>query len=517
MWTDKDKPSKLLARNVAMDYVAIAIDLALGMVMLPFNVSHLGPSAYGLFVLSTSVTTYFSMLDMGYGSAQVKFAAQYRAFRDVRAINEIASTLFFLFIGIAAISYLLAAVVAANIGSVLRLAPEDVSTATAVVLMVSVYAALGLPFSVFGGVTNGFQRFYLNNYISIATSLSVAAATYVVLSSGYGIVELVAATTTLRILSLFAYRRSAYRAFPLLSIRWRHVRVTRLREVTGFSVFLLMIEIAGKINFTSDTVVIGAFMGTAAVAVWAVGARLIAGVRSLSTVMSRFLFPMIVDSAVLGHTARLRTVLVQGTRLSLAVVIPLAFTLALLADVLILEWVGPGFEESATVVWVLASVLIVRIGNATAYSVLKGADGHRFAAACSVGGALANLALSIILVQYFGLPGVAFGTLIPVVVVAALFVYPAACRRADLSLWRAFRIAMWPAIWPAIPMAAGVLGMRHVLPPGWPMIVAASAVGGAIYATAFALFALRHDERRWYVRKVSEVVRWPSWVTAGAR
>ena len=38
--------------------------------MLPFNVAHLGQSAYGLWVLVASVTVYFSMFDMGYGVAQ---------------------------------------------------------------------------------------------------------------------------------------------------------------------------------------------------------------------------------------------------------------------------------------------------------------------------------------------------------------------------------------------------------------------------------------------------------------
>src|SRR5690606_7569516 len=67
--TSNERQSHLLARNVALDYVAIGVDLLLGAVMLPFNVAHLGPAAYGLFVLTTSITTYFSMLDLGYGSA----------------------------------------------------------------------------------------------------------------------------------------------------------------------------------------------------------------------------------------------------------------------------------------------------------------------------------------------------------------------------------------------------------------------------------------------------------------
>lgn len=511
--TSNERQSHLLARNVALDYVAIGVDLLLGAVMLPFNVAHLGPAAYGLFVLTTSITTYFSMLDLGYGSAQVKFAAQYRALGNPRALNEISSTLFFLFLGVAAAGYAAAVVVASNIDLVLDLAPDQVAIATSVLLIVSLYAALGLPFSIFGGVTNGFQRFYLNNLISIVTSVAVALATVVVLTMGYGLVELVAVTTSIRLAALFAYRRTAYRVFPGLSIRWKYVRAARLREVTSFSAFLLIIEIAMKINFTADTVVIGAFLGTAAIAVWAVGARLILAVRSLSTVLSRFLFPVIVDSAVRGRDERVRAVLVQGTRLSLAAVTPLAAVLALLAGDVVDVWVGPGFEESVAVIRILAAVVIIRIGTSTSYSVLKGAGRHRFAAACSLTTALSNLALSIVLVRVLGLSGVALGTLIPVTVAAICFVFPAACRRAGIPLLAAVRSAVWPALWPAVPAGAVVLAVQNMLTPGLAMIVISSLFGGAVYLATFVSVALRRDERRWYVRKLGELVRLPSSVT----
>ena len=45
-------------------------------------------------MLTASMTTYFSVLDLGFGGAIVKFVAQYRAHRDVDGLNEIASTLF---------------------------------------------------------------------------------------------------------------------------------------------------------------------------------------------------------------------------------------------------------------------------------------------------------------------------------------------------------------------------------------------------------------------------------------
>jgi O-antigen/teichoic acid export membrane protein len=509
-----DTAGILLARNVIIDYIAIAIDLALGIFLLPFNVAHLGQSAYGLWVLTTSVTTYFSILDLGYGSAQVKFAAQYRALGDAKALNEIASTIFFLFTAIAAVAYTAALLLSFRFSEIFNLGAADAETARWVLLIVSAQVALGLPFSVFGGITNGFNRFYVNTLISIATSVAVALATVAVLLRGHGLVTLVAVTTAIRILSLFAYRANAYTVFPLLSVRWRHVRRARLREVTAFSIFLLIIEVAQKINYTADTMVIGAFMGTAAIAVWAVGARLIAAVRTLSQALGRFLFPSIVEGATQANTERLQLVLIQGTRISLAMVVPLASILALVADRLILAWVGPRFEAAVVVVQVLSLVVAIRIGTATAYALLKGAGHHRFAAISSVIVAVANLALSILLVRPFGLVGVAIGTLVPVLIACVFVLVPKACRRAELPLGSLARRAVWPSVWPALPAGLVVLGVRSAL-PGLASVLAAAAAGGIVYAVLFLALAIEHRDRRRYLRIVTAMFR-PGLAPVGA-
>ena len=83
----------VVAHNVSTRYLAYIIDAVLGLVMLPFNLHHLGMAAYGLWMLTSSVTAYLTMLDLGYGGALVRFVARYRARRDARALNEVMSTL----------------------------------------------------------------------------------------------------------------------------------------------------------------------------------------------------------------------------------------------------------------------------------------------------------------------------------------------------------------------------------------------------------------------------------------
>ncbi len=505
-WSDDDKQAPLMARNVAVEYIAIAINLTLGVAMLPFNIRHLGQSAYGLWVLVTSLTTYFSMLDLGYASAQVKFAAQYRARRDPTAINEIASTLFVLFLGVAAIAYAAAVVMAINLGHIFRLRPDQISIGRQVLLIVSLNVALGLPFSVYGGIVNGFQRYYLNNVVSIGTTVVVAIVNIIVLKLGYGIVELVACTTTVRLASLLVYQRTAHAAFPLLEIGWRHVKAWRLKEVTGFSVSLLTIDIASKINYSADTMVIGAFMSTAPIAVWSVAARLSDISRMLTGVLSRFLFPTIVDSSTQQRLDRLRMLLIEGTRLSLAMVVPMAAVTCILADQTIHAWVGDRFQGAVPVTWILCTVVAVRIGTITGTTVLKGCGLHRMVATNSFAVAVSNLVLSILFVRWFGLVGVALGTLIPVATVGMFINFPEACRYVRLPVMRAVRVAVWPTLWPMVPVGV-LLGMaRQVVPARLPMIAAEAVVAGLLYATILIAFALSPADRDWYIRKLLSLV-----------
>src|SRR5687768_15400865 len=182
--------------------------------MLPFNVAHLGQSAYGLWILVASVTVYFSMLDMGYGVAQVRFVAKYRAHGDTTALNEVTSTMFCIFSGVGLFTFILAILISLNLDRLFPLTDAQVRTGQVVLLCISAYVALGFPFSVFGGIVNGFQRQYMNGAVAFATAIVVAGVNIIVLLSGYGLAELVASTTAVRILSYFAYALNAYRVFP---------------------------------------------------------------------------------------------------------------------------------------------------------------------------------------------------------------------------------------------------------------------------------------------------------------
>jgi O-antigen/teichoic acid export membrane protein len=491
-----------MARNVSTRYLAIFVDGAIGVVLLPFNVSHLGKAAYGLWALTASITWFFGVLDLGYGGALVKFVAQYRAWRDRTALNEIVSTIAVVFTGLGIVCFAVTALLAWRIQWLVNLHPDQVRTAQQVLLIVGAYLSIRFPLAIFGAVVHGFQRYYRNNVVSVGVSLAVAVVTVAVLSAGHGLVPLIAATTGVRLLSLGLFAWNAYRAFPGLQVRASLFRRARLHEVTGFSIYMLVLDWSAKLNYSSDTVVIGAMLDTTAVAVYTVSQRLAQLAQQLTSQMNDALFPNVVDSDAAQRHDRLQAILVQGTKVSLALGTPLCLGLIMLAGPLINSWVGAQFSASILPTQILLTVVLVRVSTASANLILKGAGQHKLLTYTNAATAVVNVLLSIVLARTLGIVGVALGTLLPVSASAAFVLYPAACRRVGVPVRRTIVEAVWPASWPAaIMMAVLWLGARRA-PVHLLDVAIQLAVAGLVYVVLFVGLAIGTEERRFYVAKL---------------
>jgi O-antigen/teichoic acid export membrane protein len=508
IWGEVDQ-TRTVAKNVSTRYASLGVELVLGLLMLPFNTHYLGPSEYGLWVLAASIVAYFPVLDLGYGVAMERFVAHYRARKDHQAISEIASTLVMVFTGIGIVAFLVISVIAAHLGGWFDLDPAQARTGRLVMLFVGLQFAGGLPFAIFGAVVNGFQRTYLNAIVSTTVSLTVAAVNVTVVLMGGTLVELVGWMTLARLMGYVAYRLNAYRVFPLLHVRPTLFRKERLREVTGFSVYMMMQDASNKVNYATDPVIIAAALMPGAVAIWTVAQRLADVAIQLTNQLNYVLLPIVVDYDTAQRDDRLQDLLVQGTRFSLATTLPVAGTMALLAEPVVVGWTGPTFAGAAKVLEILALVVIVRVGSATASTMLQGAGRHRLVAGSNIAAASVNVALSILLVYPFGLPGVAIATLIPISLRAAVILIPSACRRVGLPLLGFVRAAIWPAVWPTALALTVVLWLRpHVSSLGLAVLVGVAAA--IVYATFFVGVAIGSRDRSRYLLKLRNLAGRPA-------
>ena len=492
-------------RNLVTRYALIVINALIGLVVLPYNVRHLGSADYGLWMLVASFTTYFSVLELGYGGAVVKYVAEFRAKKDARSMNEVLSTMFFVFSAIGVVVYLLAIGISFLLPSIFNLEPGQVRTGQIVFLLIAVNVALHFCFSVYGGVINGFERYYINNVVGTTFNVLAAVVNVAVLWLGYGLVELVTATTLVRMVPYWIYRRNAHAVFPELHIRWQYFRRDRLRELSGFSVYLAVIDWSSKLMFMTDTFILGVLMNTTVVGVYAVAQRLGDGLLRMTNQLHNFLFPVVVHRAADGSLAGQRQLLVKVTRFQLAIAVALCGTVAAVGDVLIEAWVGREFLGATTALQLIALVVVLRAWLGIPGTVLKGTGHHKYFAVASSICAVATVLLSIPAVKLLGMVGVAWAMVIPVATLAAVFIFPRACHVVELPVGRGYREVVWPAVWPAL-IVIGVLALtRSAVPPRILAVLADIGAGGLLYVAIFFIFALPREEQQWFSTAINQL------------
>ena len=494
-------PLREVMTGTATKYVLLAVNVGLGIVLMPFTVRHLGASEYGLWMLVASLTYYFQLLDLGYGSGLVRHVAEADARGDVDGVNRMLSTFVVVYAGLG---------LAAGIGTIVlmlwavpkfpHLSPEDIRRGQLVLAMIGIRTAVGFPMTVFGAATTARQRFALNNTVAIVIALANGAVTYAVLATGHGLLTLVACTSALGLAGYGAYAWTARRAFPELRIRPSSFSRGLVRDVTTFSIYLFIIDIAIQIGFNLDNVVVGAALGTSAVAVYAVTLRLADYQRQLCNQFNGFLFPIVVRLRASGSVAALQTMLIEGTRIALVLVTGVTIGVIGFGRPLLVRWMGPGFEAGAIPLYVLALTGVVLVGQGPLGNILLGTGRHRLVAFVSLGEAIANLALSVILVRRFGMLGVAMGTAVPIAIANLCILLPAACRQVHVPLTRFLRLVLPAPLTGALPAIAACAALRIWLPPtSLAAILGEGSLVGLVYLTAVCLLGFDREIRARYL------------------
>jgi O-antigen/teichoic acid export membrane protein len=493
-----------LVAGTATRYLLLAVNVCLGIFLMPYTVRHLGAAEYGLWMIAASMTAYFQLLDLGYGSGLVRHLAAADAQDDATLVNQLLSTFAIVYAGIGVVAGAgIASLVIWAVPHFPRLAPSQIAEARFVLVVLGVRVAVGFPMTVFGAATTARQRFALTNLVATAAALLNGALTFALLALGYRVRAVVAASTAVSLASYVAYVWAARRAFPDLRLRVAGFSLPLVRQVTAFSIYTFIIDIAVQINFNLDNVVIGAAIGTAAVAVFAVALRLADFQRQVCNQLNALMFPIVVRFNASDEPRaleRLRAMMIDGTRIALTLVLGITVCLMTFAEPLISRWMGPGFDASVLPLYILAVAGIVLVGQGPADNILLGSGRHRLVAYVALGEALTNLVLSVLLVRHYGIAGVAIGTAVPVIIANLFILQPAACRQVRLGI-RGFARAV--AVAPGVgAMAAALAGvaLRIAVPPhSIAGVVSEGALVGGLYLVAVWLIGFDQVVRARYL------------------
>jgi len=269
---------------------------------------------------------------------------------------------------------------------------------------------------------------------------------------------------------------------PRLTFSYSHCR-----ELLGFGSSVVGFRLLIYFTRWADDLLIGAFLGPAALGFYTVGSRMLRMlIQVTSSLIDRVSFPLY--SRLQDQPARLKAAFYKSTAFASLIAFPVFLATAVLAPEVVDLFFGPKWADSIPVMQILAFFGLIQVLTYLNGTTIKALGKPSWLVV--IVGITAGLKVGAFLVAVqYGLIAVAVAATLVGWIVAPLY-YWGVKRLVDVSLseyWRSLQVPIIGSILSAVAM----LGARYLLEDARPLVVlpVAGAVGVAVYYVTVRLLA----------------------------
>jgi len=495
---------KQFTKNIFSSWAALAIRSVLVFLINPFIIHALGDDRYGMWVLVMSIINYMTILDLGFKQALIRFISRSLGLGENEKINTILHSGFLVYSGVAVMVLIISFLLSWLVLDRFNIPPELLSEGRTVLIIIAFHTALNFALLGWGNSLGAFHRYDLANALAIFENIARTIGIYLVLSRGGSLVGFALLFPLFSLVRLLAGMVLLKRYFPFIRFGLGQVSRETLVRLYRYGKIGFLISVIWLLVANTDHVLIGYFLDTARVTPYAIAGTLIIFLRGFTQAVTFPMRPMISHFEALGRIDDIRRVYRQGTSFLYFCSGLAAGATVILADYFIFLWMGPGYAEAAGILKILVVPAAFFLPQAVAFSILYAIEKHRYILWALLAEGLINFILSIILVRYYGLYGIAYGTVIPQTIVY-LVVFPIIMRnQIGIALGR-FYISSLPILAVSMLLGGGVswVAVGLVRPDNWTvfglevMVVTALALAAARPVLGRApLEFLKSPERR---------------------
>jgi membrane protein EpsK len=479
--------SRRFSINVSSSVAFISLNVGLMVWYVPFLVSNLGLSAYGMLSLANSLVLYLAIVTdslngsvfryLGIDLSQGDVASANRTFNSALILAVFACCL--LLVPIAATSYLL---------PLLFQVPSDLVAATRFLLVaVGVTALMALVGGVFGVSSLIRHRFDLRNIVrSLVALCRIGVVVLLFAAWSPSLVHVGVGLILAAIIGLAGDVLLWRRLTPELSIDPRLIDRARFRPLTGLGAWSAVNVIGVLFIMQIDVIVVNQLLGPEATGRYASVLLFPVLIYTMAEAVLPVLSPAIMAHYATGNRQALQDLAKRSVRLlAVGLALPIGLLCGMGAPLLTL-WLGPAFADLGIVLLLLVAPLTINLATRPLSYVLTAYNEVKAQGLVTLVLGAANVLLAIALVRAgWGLAGVPAAAALVWTVRNVLFV---SSRSAVLLGLR------WHAFYGHL--AIGLLGMAGVTALGrilcalwWPTDWLSLASFAAMIALAYGAFA----------------------------
>src|SRR6266850_782262 len=463
-------------RNVLSNWGGFLFSAVVSFFLGPYILGKLGATSYGIWALIGSLVGYFGLLDLGVRSAVTKFVASYHSAGNHAGASDVKSAALLAFTMAGLLAIVVALAISPFVERIFSIPPGSEQTARVAIVIMAANIAVALVTGVYGGILTARHRFDLSNAVNVIGVIVRSAAIVIALETSQtmaanadqGIIILAVIQLCSSIVQLILARilsRKAYREAQT-SIR-RAFSPENLKRIFSFGLMSSGLHVLGSTAHNSALILIGALLPVAMVTYYSIAESLAEYTRQLLSGITHTVMPMVGSMEGAGQVDRVKRVFVDGTRYASLVVLPIIATFIVRGESFISLWMGTEYGRiSGQILTIVSVALWAMVGYQVCTTVMIGLGKQKGMMPIFGIEAVANIALSIVLIQKIGVLGSAWGSLIPRLFVALVLVVAYAKRVLHISIREYYLDSVARPIVAILPFAAVSYGVEATWPAG---------------------------------------------------
>ena len=490
-------PTSQLKIGALLSYVVLSLQNLVALLYTPFMLRMMGKSEYGLYSIAASIVAYLTILDLGFGNAIVRYTAKYRAEGKTDEQYKMFGMFFLLYCGIGLLALILGGILywnAENIFDAAMTADELLRTKIILALMVF-NLAFTFPFSLFGSIITAYEQFVFQKVIAIVRIVLNTATMIVLLNLGYKAIAMVVVTTVFNLLTLgsnFWYCKH----YLKIKLKFAKFQWDFLKEVSIYSFWIFLNAIMDRIYWSTGQFVLGAFAGTAVVAVFAVAIQLEHMYMSFSTAISGVFLPKVTAMSVRDSEGKsISDLFIKMGRIQYCVMILVLSGFFLFGRQFIHLWAGDGYDDAYIIAMLFFVPLTVPLIQNLGITILQARNQMKFRSLLYLGISLASLGAQIPLAKYYGGIGCACaiaGALVLGQIIVMNIYYQVRQKIDIVGFW--LEIAKMSVV-PAVLTVAAYYALLQFSLDTVPELIVGICVYLIVYLPLFFKFSMNQYER----------------------
>ena len=497
-----------LKAGAALNYVVIVLNMLVGLIYTPYMLRMMGQSEYGLYSLVASVISYLTVLDLGLGNAIVRYTAKFRAEGKTIEQYEMFGMFLVLYIVIGLVAFVAGLGLYFNVDTLFgaTMTLEELDKARVMMIFLIFNLAVTFPMSIFGSITTAYEHFVFPKVVNIIRIFLNTAIMICLLEMGYKAVAMVVLQTIFNLLTLvinYVYCKSKLH----IKIYFRNFKWGFLKEVTIYSFWIFLNVIMDRIYWSTGQFVLGAFVGTVAVAVFAVAIQIESIFVSFSTAISSVFLPKVTAMvAQKDNSMELSNLFIRTGRIQYIVISLILTGFIVFGHDFIRLWAGTDYESAYPITILFFVSLAIPMIQNLGITILQARNQMKFRSLLYIVIASVSLVFQIVLAKPLGGIGCA------IAIAGALFLGQGLImniyyhKKQSLDIKSFWMEILKMSVIPMVMCLCSIFILRNHMLDGWLSLGSAILLFMLVYIPLFYFFSMNQSERDLFVKSLMGIM-----------